>query len=104
MMEPGRNTVAILSTEPFVAEVSDCLMCGARVPDRTPWYESGSESATAHYRLCRSCLTASLYEIFMGGAARGRFDALLAARLTAVHAEFERCSALLSATPTHNPH
>ncbi len=98
-MERTPNAVMILSADPFVAEVSDCLTCGAPVPDRTPWYESGSKDATARYRLCRSCLTASLYAVFMGGIARERAVERLIARLAAIGHAVERRTAILDSMP-----
>ncbi len=99
-MDRFANALSILSDEPFLAELSDCLLCGGPVPAHTPWYENGSTRAMVRYRVCRSCLSASVAAVFRGGAALERVQEKLVERLTVIGNELDRRSALLDSMPT----
>ena len=81
-MTRAANAITITSEEPFVAEISDCLMCGASVQKGSRWYESGIRpDPVARYRLCFECVSEAGLVILLGGVQKTRWQKKFRERL-----------------------
>ncbi len=94
------NSVSVLSTNPLTVEISDCIACGASVPEATRWETHTDEGGTIRYRLCARCTCSCLGAMFLGGVTLERAKARFAARLSLISAEAVRRAALIDGMQT----
>jgi hypothetical protein len=94
------NAVTAESEHLFVADIADCLICGATLPEGWPTIESDSPNAATRYRVCRECAFFAAMCHAAGGEMRAQWRAELKARLHRLGLEIRRGSiALVTAKP-----
>jgi hypothetical protein len=90
------NALTILSEHPFVAEVSDCLTCGAALPEDWPTIASESPKGTARYRICSDCALMHVMCSLAGGELMAQWEADLMERLRRLGEEIARNAMILA--------
>ena len=95
------NAVSILSLEPWVCDVADCLLCERVLPAGTACHESPTpEGGALRYRLCPACASATVYATLMGGAVQQRLEAQMLARIRLIGFEMAMQANLMARAET----
>ncbi|HEX4268878.1 MAG TPA: hypothetical protein VHY36_13400 [Steroidobacteraceae bacterium] len=95
------NTLIILSEDPWIAELADCLTCGATLPADWPTIESPApKGGVCRYRVCSSCTLATALHSLVGGSGLERWRANVSKRLEQHFREIARNSMILANTPS----
>lgn len=94
------NALTIESEAPFVADVADCLTCGATLPEDWPTIASESPKGTARYRICGECSLMHAMCTLAGGELLAQWTTDVTARLRGLGDEIARNAAILTTART----